>query len=70
MKEKIIAGFIIVGIVLGLCFGLSILDNVRWNDGKCSRCEGYLEFLEVENYQYYYKCDTCGWIDHFSVPKN
>lgn len=70
MKNKIIAYLIVFAFIISLCAGLVILDNTRWNDGYCRRCEnGQMEFLEIENYYYYYQCNECDWIENFSCQR-
>ena len=70
MKNKIIAYLIVFAFIISLFVGLTVLDRIRWNDGYCRRCgNGQMEFLEIENYYYYYQCNECDWIENFSCQR-
>lgn len=69
MKEKIIAFIIIFAIIIALCFGLAILEEIAWGDGDCLECEdGVMELWTVNKY-FVYRCNVCGNVDRYNVEK-
>lgn len=61
---ELLAVFILLVIVLGICAGCAIFN---WNDGDCRICDaGHYEYYDVVGGRrgaiYLYKCDNCGYI--------
>lgn len=68
MDDNIKLSIIIILICVALMVGCHIVDNISWNNGKCS-CGGSWEYQQAVGHRYstnyVYKCDKCGKIAEF-----